>query len=112
MRMIEIEFPVLSSIHRRLSMLGSNITNEELALYVKRKDVTNVSLEVSGKKFEERLANIKTRLNKHFPCALCDEMKLKLKYDRQIFENLKFVINRVDLAANYFQMKYILPVFN
>lgn len=64
--MIEYEFASLSALATRLDGVGSRVNDEELSLYIRRKDVLNVIKEMESKTLETMVVNLKKRLEKHF----------------------------------------------
>jgi hypothetical protein len=64
--MIEYEFSSLSALATRLEGVGSRVSDEELSLYIRRKDVLNVIKELESKTLETMVVNLKKRLEKHF----------------------------------------------
>lgn len=64
--MIEYEFASLSALANRLEGVGSRVKDEELSLYIRRKDVLNVIKELESKTLESMIINLKKRLEKHF----------------------------------------------
>jgi hypothetical protein len=63
--MIQYEFSALSSIYSRMEGLGERVKMEELALYVRRKDVIVVVNELDAKKMENGISNMRHRMKKH-----------------------------------------------
>lgn len=66
MWMLEYEFPALSELIQRLEDIRSRVKDEELSVYVRRKDVLAVVKDLDKKKLDESLVNMKKRLEKHF----------------------------------------------
>ena len=64
--MVEYEFPSLSSLAVRLDGLGKRVNEEELSLYIRRKDVLNVVKELEMKTLESMVSTMRKRLAKHF----------------------------------------------
>lgn len=64
--MVEYEFPSLSALASRMEGVGTKISNDELAVYIRRKDVLNVIKELETKPLEVVILNLRKRLEKHF----------------------------------------------
>jgi hypothetical protein len=65
--MVSYEFPALSALAVRMDGLGDRVNEEELSLYIRRKDVLNVVKEVEVvKTLEANIATLRRRLEKHF----------------------------------------------
>lgn len=64
--MVEYEFPSLSLLAVRLDGVGGRVTDEELSLYIRRKDVLNVMKELEGKSLDTIVFNLYKRIEKHF----------------------------------------------
>jgi len=69
--MITYEFPELSSLATRMEGVGTRVKIEELALYVRRKDVLSVVALLDQKKLEAGITTMRSRLEKH--CDAQDE---------------------------------------
>ena len=63
--MISYEFPELSALAARMEGVGARVKPEELALYVRRKDVLHVIQLLDAKKVEAGVASMRSRLEKH-----------------------------------------------
>jgi hypothetical protein len=64
--MVQYEFPSLSALAIRLDGVGKKVNEEELSLYIRRKDVLNVVKEVELKTLESMVSTMYKRLLKHF----------------------------------------------
>ena len=69
--MVTYEFPSLSDLATRLEGIGNRVREEELALYVRRKDVLTVVKELDQKKLDASVSSLRKRLDKH--CDSSDE---------------------------------------
>lgn len=65
--MLSYELPDLASITSRMEGLGDRVKMEELALYVRRKDVLSVINGLDARTLEHAIARMKQRMRKH--CA-------------------------------------------
>lgn len=83
--MLEYEFPALSDLMQRLDDIRSRVKDEELSVYIRRKDVIAVTKDLDKKKVEELVINMKKRLEKHFSCP--DDVNLGIP--RQLWMMLK-----------------------
>ena len=63
--MIEYEFPALYNMSLKMEGLGESIKLEELALYVRRTDITTLVSSLTVKFWENGIITLKTRLEKH-----------------------------------------------
>lgn len=63
--MISYEFPELAALANRMEGVGARVKPEELALYVRRKDVLNVIALLDAKKVEAGVVSLRGRLEKH-----------------------------------------------
>lgn len=63
--MISYEFPELSALAARMEGVGARVKPEELALYVRRKDVLHVIQLLDAKKVDAGVASMRGRLEKH-----------------------------------------------
>ena len=67
--MVSYEFPALSALAVRMDGVGNRVNEEELSLYIRRKDVLNVVKEVENVKvLEANIITLRKRLEKHFLC--------------------------------------------
>lgn len=67
--MVSYEFPALSALAVRMDGVGNRVNEEELSLYIRRKDVLNVVKEVENVKvLEANIVTLRKRLEKHFLC--------------------------------------------
>ncbi len=65
--MVSYEFPALSALAVRMDGVGHRVNEEELSLYIRRKDVLNVVKEVEVvKTLEVNISSLRRRLVKHF----------------------------------------------
>jgi len=64
--MVTYEFPSLASLALRLDGIGKRVNDEELSLYIRRKDITNVIKELEMKSLEQKVGTLRKRLEKHF----------------------------------------------
>ena len=64
--MVAYEFPALSALAIRLDGVGKKVHDEELSLYIRRKDVLNVVKEMELKSLENMVLTMRKRLLKHF----------------------------------------------
>ena len=64
--MVQYEFPSLSALAIRLDSVGKKVNEEELSLYIRRKDVLNVVKELEMKTLESMVGTMRKRLLKHF----------------------------------------------
>lgn len=64
--MVTYEFPSLASLAARLDGIGKRVNDEELSLYIRRKDITNVIKELEMKTLEQKVGALRRRLEKHF----------------------------------------------
>lgn len=68
--MVEYEFPSLSVVATRLDNVmvhKNNIDNDELSLYIRRKDVLNIIKEIDTRNsLEKKIGTLFSRLEKHF----------------------------------------------
>jgi len=64
--MVAYEFPALSALAIRLDGVGKKVHDEELSLYIRRKDVLNVVKELELKSLENMVITMRKRLLKHF----------------------------------------------
>ena len=64
--MVQYEFPELAALSVRLDGLGKRVNEEELSLYIRRKDVLNVVKELDLKTLEGMVSTMRKRLVKHF----------------------------------------------
>lgn len=63
--MVTYEFPSLASLALRLDGIGKRINDEELSLYIRRKDIKNVIKEMDLKSLEQKVGTLRKRLEKH-----------------------------------------------
>ncbi len=64
--MVEYEFPSLSALAIRLDGVGKKVSDEDLSLYIRRKDVLNVIKELESKTLDSMVSSLAKRLEKHF----------------------------------------------
>ncbi len=65
--MVAYEFPALSALAVRMDGVGHRVNEEELSLYIRRKDVLNVVKEVEVvRTLEASVSTMRKRLEKHF----------------------------------------------
>lgn len=77
--MVSYEYPALSALAVRLDGLGRKVNEEELSLYIRRKDVLNVVKELEVKGLESKVSTLRKRLEKHFRSDFDKVKKRKLK---------------------------------
>lgn len=63
--MVSYEFPELAALASRMEGVGARVKPEELALYVRRKDVLHVISMLDAKKVDAGVASMRSRLEKH-----------------------------------------------
>jgi hypothetical protein len=64
--MVEYEFPSLSALATRMDGVGNRVADEELSVYIRRKDVLNVIKELEHKTMGAVVTNLRKRLEKHY----------------------------------------------
>lgn len=64
--MVAYEFPALSALATRMDGVGSRVNEEELSLYIRRRDVINVVKELDQRHVESSISALWKRLLKHF----------------------------------------------
>lgn len=64
--MVSYEFPSLSALASRMDGVGSRVHEDEMSMFVRRKDVLNVIKELELKTLEVAISNMRKRLEKHF----------------------------------------------
>ena len=64
--MVAYEFPSLASLAMRLDGIGKRVNDEELSLYIRRKDIKSVIKELELKCLEQKVSTMRKRLEKHF----------------------------------------------
>lgn len=64
--MVEYEFPSLSALATRMDGVGNRVADEELSVYIRRKDVLNVIKELEHKTMDAVVTNLRKRLEKHY----------------------------------------------
>jgi len=97
--MVSYEFPSLSDLAVRLEGVGNRVREEELALYIRRKDVQNVVKELDLKTLESSITTMRKRLEKH--CDNTDDQDLKLLSDlwKKIKDKTVDIVKKLELAA-------------
>lgn len=66
--MVEYEFPALSALALRIDGIGKKVNDEDLSLYIRRKDVLSVIKELENKTLDSLIGNLSKRIEKHFKC--------------------------------------------
>jgi hypothetical protein len=99
--MVSYEFPALSALAVRMDGLGNRVNEEELSLYIRRKDVLNVVKEVEViKTLEVKIAMLRRRLEKHFQSeqdTVRTHLEVKLKLPNYLFcPGVKYGIEFLD----------------
>jgi effector-binding domain-containing protein len=74
--MVSYAFPALSVLASRMEGVGNRVREEELALYVRRKDVVSVVKELDSKTLENSIGKMYQRLEKHFSSAEDQDLDL------------------------------------
>lgn len=116
--MVSYEFPALSALAVRMDGVGNRVNEEELSLYIRRKDVLNVVKEIENvKALEANIVTLRKRLEKHFLCEayvvsrstpmLCQsllmcymqELNLVAKGWQQIKNRVISILSRLEDAA-------------
>jgi len=72
--MLSYEVPDLASITSRMEGLGDRVKLEELALYVRRKDVLSVINGLDARTLEHAIASMKQRMRKHCAADAAEEV--------------------------------------
>ena len=106
--MCEYEFPILATLSRRLNSISEAVDDEEISLYIKRKDVLSASHEIDGNKFDDRLSAIRQRVLKHFSSAGSSdvgELQFVPNLWALIIASLETTLSRVLVASMYFQTR-------
>jgi hypothetical protein len=66
--MVEYEFPSLSALAVRIDGIGKKVNDEDLSLYIRRKDVLSVIKELENKTLDSLVSSLSKRIEKHFKC--------------------------------------------
>ena len=74
--MVSYSFPQLSALMARMDSVGARVREDELALYVRRKDVVSVVKELGGRQLSDSIGKMFKRLEKH--CLSTDDSDLDL----------------------------------
>eukprot|EP01034_Spumella_vulgaris_P021879 gene21879-27954_t len=99
--MVSYEFPALSALAVRMDGLGDRVNEEELSLYIRRKDVLNVVKEVEVvKTLEANILTLRRRLEKHFQSEHDTELNLVSNSWTQIKQRVVRILTRLEEAAS------------
>eukprot|EP01038_Epipyxis_sp_PR26KG_P007336 gene7336-10000_t len=97
--MVSYEMPALSQLAVRMDGIGSKVNEEELSLYIRRKDVIGVVKELDMKTLENSIINMKKRLDKHFKSDFDTELHLVSDTWIRIKERVVGILTRLEEAA-------------
>lgn len=98
--MVEYEFPSLSALAMRMDGVGSRVTDEELSVYIRRKDVLNVIKELEHKAIDSVVAHLRKRLEKHFKSEFDDELQLIVHLWAKLKDRMVGILSKLDAAAS------------
>ena len=98
--MVSYSFPQLSALMARMDSVGTRVREEELALYVRRKDVIAVVKEIDGKLLTGSIEKMYKRLEKH--CASPDDHDLDLVAAlwKKIRDRVISILQKLEEAAS------------
>ena len=97
--MIAYEFPELSALASRMDGVGARVKPEELALYVRRKDVQHVISLLDAKKVEAGIVSMRGRLEKHCDASEQQGLALRNTLWAVLTERVVGILRRLQEAA-------------
>lgn len=98
--MVTYEFPSLANLANRLEGVGRRVREEELALYIRRKDVLNVVRDLDIKKLESSVSTMRKRLEKHCDSSEDSELQLVSKLWNKIKSKIVDIVQKLETAAS------------
>lgn len=97
--MVEYEFPSLSALAGRIEGVSSKVSDDELSLYIRRKDVLSVVKELEARTVDAMIASLRKRLEKHFKCDVDAELHLVDSLWLQLRERVVTILHKLETAA-------------
>jgi hypothetical protein len=98
--MVQYEFPALSALARRMDGVGSRVNDEELSVYIRRKDVLNVIKELEHKTIDVVVTNLRKRLEKHYKSEFDGECRLVATLWTKLRDRMVGILTKLDTAAS------------
>ncbi len=117
--MVDYEFPSLSALAVRIDGIGKKVSDEDLSLYIRRKDVLSVIKELENKTLDSLVTNLSKRIEKHFKCEsdsvrklsfslyfrfnglnIVKELNLMAKMWTQLKERILGIVKKLEAAAS------------
>ena len=98
--MVTYEFPSLSDLAIRMEGIGGRVREEELSLYIRRKDVLTVVKELDAKKLDLSVSELRKRLQKHCDSTDIQDLKLIPLLWRKIRDKTVDIVKKVELCAS------------
>lgn len=97
--MVAYEFPSLSVLAARMDGVGNRVADEELSVYVRRKDVLGVINEMQHKTIETVVTNLRKRLEKHFKSDFDNELRLVQSMWTRLKDRMVSILTKLETAA-------------
>eukprot|EP00981_Chlorochromonas_danica_P009700 scaffold2799_cov159-Ochromonas_danica.AAC.17 len=97
--MVEYEFPSLSALASRIEGVSNKVSDEELSLYIRRKDVLNVVKELEARTIDNMVSNLRKRVEKHFRSEFDSDLRLVDKLWLQLKERVVGILSKLEAAA-------------
>ena len=90
--MISYEFQSFSVLSARIASIGKRVKQDELALYVRRHDISAVLVDLDARKVDSAIKVMHSRVEKHFGASELDILGIKRRVWRatkaQLIEKL------------------------
>jgi hypothetical protein len=97
--MVSYSFPQLSALMARMDSVGTRVREEELALYVRRKDVVSVVKELDGRHLADSIGKMYKRLEKHCLSTDDNDLDLVAALWRKIRDRVSSILHQLEEAA-------------
>ena len=97
--MVSYSFPQLSALMARMDSVGTRVREDELALYVRRKDVVSVVKELDDRHLADSVGKMYKRLEKHCLSADDNDLDLVAALWRKIRDRVSGILLQLEEAA-------------
>lgn len=97
--MVAYEFPSLSALATRIDGVSNKVSDEELSLYIRRKDVLSVVKELESRTVDSLVASLRKRVEKHFRSDFDQELRLVDALWLQLKERVVSILTKLEIAA-------------
>jgi hypothetical protein len=98
--MVEYELPSLSALALRIDGIGKKVDNEDLSLYIRRKDVLSVIKELDSKSLDALVSSLAKRIEKHFKSDNNQDLSVLPRMWNALKERIVGIVSKLEAAAS------------